>query len=455
MDNLVKIVKIHGATIKRLGLSNNLVSSEFEAKDITEFLQNLPNLVEWSIYGSSSFFSDITGNCEPVLFNLKKFDFCCFGLSDLIFEKLSSFVASNTVEYLDLGMDINYEKFILRQRNIKFLECYDKYLPQHLNAIKSLNLEEFECYEYGGIPGDIQLLELIREQKKLRKINFTETKVEISATVVEAICQHSHYLQTLGLELSDNNVASLFGINQLKELQKLEITFAENFTRVDLLIELTRLEMQSIKKVEFFCLYDVNFQFDSILEALGVHWRNIEEIIIDFNLQSINSILENLKSLKTLTLYHTTPPRFEYDSCIYPLLERLTIFNHVSISTFDLDVYLLEALPNLNYFNLQLACDFKGALQLEALAKMPKLKHLEISFNVTRTKINPTSRDVSAIKKLCGTLKTFEIIFITANDSNFTRDLAALLEEQDYIKQEISAKYGHQSKALVLKNFLY
>lgn len=464
MDNLIEVVKTHGSTIHTLEMNHDRdESSEYvvDADDLTTFLQNLPDLAIWRIEAKSDIFRDIIGSGKPVLFKLKG-HIELTGVSDALIEKLDSFIGTDTVEFLDLESEIIFEKLILRQRNVKSVVCHPHSMDRYQN-LKILKLEELECYEYSGDTDewdvDRHLLQMIRENKDLRKITFPDAESDINASIVEAICHNCRVLQYLTLELSDDNATNLLGIYQLKALQEIEISFDLNFTRVDLLSELTRIEMQSIKKVYFHSLPDEGFDFDSwmILENLGKHWKNIEDFSIHLESKAINSILENLRNLKQLTVSYESwdgsVSIFEYDTSIYSSLESLTIFNHDPNAPFDLPIYFLKTLPNLNSLTVHTKCEFKGPLQIDALTQIPKLDDLTITFEVKLSKLIPTVSDVKAIKELCRSVEKFEINFSTAINSNFTHQLATLLENDDYIKQEHCTK--PEEKILKLKNFKY
>lgn len=451
MDNLIKVVEIHGAAIKRLVIRQDKRSAyKVETKDAIEFLQNLPNLVEWNIYGTCNIFSDILGKCEPVLFNLKRIRFTC---ETVVCEKLFSFIGSDTLEFLNINSEMIYEKFIRRQRKLKFLECTYKYMPECLNSMKSLNLEQLECFpdETDEQINEEPFLQLIREHEQLQKIIMY---ANISATVVETICHRSQFLQSLFFNLSNDNVASLAGIYHLKKLQEFEISFAYNFNRFDLLRDMARLKMPTIKNVSFLSQVEVAFDLDSIYRRLGSRWKNIEKFTSEINHQSISTILVSFKSLKSLSVCHTSLlPEF-HNGCTYPCLERLTITDgdRIRFSNFNLFINLLQALPNLSYLNFSRKCECKDAHQLEVLVKvLPKLRYLRIQFDEKFEKI---LKAVTAIKTLCGSLQGFVITFDNPKYSQFTRWLATFFEKEDCIKQEFD-RGTHGGERLILKNFKY
>lgn len=459
MDNLIKVVKIHGSTINTLEMNyDQAESSEYQvdADDLRTFLENISNITEWKIDVDADIFSDIIGSGQPVLFKLKRhIEVASYPLSDSLFEKLDSFIGSDTVEHLDLDQKIVLEKFVLRQRNVKSVMWLSFMLDRCQNIyqnLKILKLEELVCFAYDDDDSVNRcIFQIFRENKDLRKITFTAVKY-LSASIVDEIC-HKSLLQFLSIEISDDNAINLMGISRLKELQEIEITFFK-FTREDLLDELTKLKMPSIKKTTFHKTDDVYIDFDSIMENLGRHWKNIEEFTVDLEYyKAINSILKNLHNLKTLTIYYKSwninRSIFEYDTSIYSSLQRLTILKNGSTS-FDFPIYFLRALPNLSCLIVRTQCDFKDVPQINV--QMPKLKTLKLSFNVVSSEILPTLSDVKAIKELCRSLKEFEIKFSTVKKSNFTHQLQTLLENEDYIKQEYRAG---QRKFLVLKNFKY
>lgn len=443
MDKLIAIAEEHGSTIKQLTMENHEMSNyEVDAEDLIKFFQNLPNLNNWAIYGDYDIFSDIIGKCEPVLKQLKTFTVREEGLNDNFFEKLSPLIASDTIESLDIHIGDNYENFITRQRRLKSIEVDYLDLNKLLSVTSSLQLEEIQCnMEFcDDEDEDVDevnngLLQLIREQGSLLKINFYD--LQMSATVVETICQQSRFLRSLSLKLSNDNTANLLEIYQLKQLQELQISTTENFWRVDLLTELTKLEMANIKKVEFLNREHTNIELDLVVENLGKNWKNIEEFTIGQKVKTINSILQNLRNLKSLTVYDGGKHAFENDGCVYPLLERLEIFNYSTDPDphFTLPIHFLQSLPNLSYLQVK-KCLYEGASQINVLKQMQKLKKLEMFFIINSSETIPTLDDVPAIRKLCRTTKEFDITFSTPPDSKFTQELATLMKnERDVIKQ--------------------
>lgn len=459
MDNLIAIVEEHGSTIKQLTMDNFYERSNYKvnAEDLIKFFENLPNLNNWTITAGCDIFRDVIGKCEPVLKNLRSFTVHDEFMSYRLFEKLSSFIASDSVESLFINSEINYEKFITRQCNLKSIGFEELDLVKYLT--KNLKLEEVnnsaDVYDEDDEEVDDAnniLLQLIREQKELQKIDFLG--LPMSATVVETICQLTPFLQSLSLKITDDNVANLLEIHQLKELKDLTIAISKYFSLVDSFFQLTELEMPSVKKLKIVLMQKIAIDFDPIAENLGNHWKNVEEFEVDFKVKSINSILQNMQNLKSLTVHCASKAVLEHDSSSYPSLERLKIVTCYSDRYWILSTHLLEALPNLSFLNVY-GCLYESGSHINVLKEMPKLRKLEMSFYVKSSETVPTLDDVLAIRKLCRSTKEFNITFSTRPGFKFTQELATLLEnESDVIKQNEIRNYGNKLE-LAIENFKY
>lgn len=331
LKKLIQIAERHGSTVKELLFMDldpleEQPTCEVDAKLLGKFFENFPNLQEWIIEPVSA--DAYSGYEDKIIFrefgqpNLKLKTLSLPADSyDAMYDiyrdrngfylnlKFGSFVAHDTLTNFAIEGGMRHFKEFLRFQSslksisIKTSEEYDTFrdIMQHACCYEHMKLEEF--YYEDDYPEDRSkminfLVQLVRDHPTLR---ILVTDYNSEEKVLEAICQNSHQLQFLDVELTNENIVTFTGIKNLKQLEELEITFSKEFSRFNVFMEVTELDMPSIKKLKIGWESSSNFDLAPALRNMGSHWKNIEELKLDLNctrLPGIDFILLNFKRLK-------------------------------------------------------------------------------------------------------------------------------------------------------------
>lgn len=429
---LTKIIAKHGASVKTLRIDlDEEEHPSLDAKLLQLFFEKVPNLTFLWINDEFTFFKNMIGKCDAVLKHIKtliyeeEYQGDEGTYTNQSFINFSSLIAPDTVEeFRVFQCYLNFKDFIQQQSTLKKIrsiscEGLDATVFNHLKLEKiTLLVPEPELKNDDRNSFALQIVQHHRETLQKIKIGF----MVMSAQLVESICQHLKHLKSFSFRFTNKNAESILGIKDLKELKKLKIEgFARNFNRFDALMELTRLKMASIQKLEI-SVSTLKNQFPEIMKNIGENWENIEKLKVWSSGSKWNVALENLPKLKILEMIELKEfsPVFTDNGQTYPLIKRFE--SGCCGGPFFLCA-LFIIFPNLEHLSSR--CPYAGLIQLNGLLSLKKLKSLSIVFVIT-SPLMPSEETVAAIKQLCRKMQRYRLTFTYDAPNNYQRVIDAL-----------------------------
>lgn len=260
------------------------------------------------------------------------------------------------------------------------------------------------------LPAPTRLTDLVRAHPELKNVSavyeFTllgeYSNCYTSPELIKALCQLPS-LEKLFIRL---NSLITIDISDLRRCAAKEVEIKYLADRYEPTVA-DILRMKNIQK-----LTTNKFNFNTETSQTLRHFKS--DAIIAFNL---NKILGNFEALERLELTKnptsTSSWTFVEDDLIYPHLKVLRMEQNLFLG--DLNK-LLEALPCLENLYIGANNIHYSTTYIEKLSLMPKLREVEIGFDIFTPEVLLTATAVKLLKTLCRKLKKFSMGFIKSSE---------------------------------------
>lgn len=377
VERIERILSNFGSRLKifKLWCSIQGDSAALTEVHLVKMLSWMPELEDLSIKNvfveDTVPLSDVSKGLD--LFKLKTLllDHCM--MTPAVLELIPADVLTNLVFTFESYDETAFQNFFNRQKNIKTLEIFEN---------DQLRFDHLQL-EHIKISSNLNFTSMIRQQPKLKYINFTIS--EIDDSVFNEVCKlkHLEVLRTCFDEISCQQFKEIRNLQKLRELR------LDSFIRIDrgLMHELSMMKLTNLEKLTLVC--PMRKICDEAIIQMSMNFAKVKNMqIMNLSIQIITTVLANFLKLEKLLM----------DFCSFigapeDILDIADDFRHEGLQELVLTnsnqnedvnsrpvLKLVNACPNLKVLMLSDLTGFTVENFRTILETHPNLTHLSLEF---------------------------------------------------------------------------